>query len=83
VQKYDLTIDKLLDLNPGLDEKCQTIKPDTEYCVVGCKWIDSIIRAIMLLTSNHSSSRADAGLGWEVWFTSWQCFVFRDAEAVL
>jgi hypothetical protein len=51
--------------------------------VVGCKRIDFIIRALMLLTSSHSSSRADAGLGRQVWFTSWQCFVPRDAEAVL
>ncbi|KAF1822571.1 carbohydrate-binding module family 18 protein [Dissoconium aciculare CBS 342.82] len=34
-QKYKLTIAELLDLNPELDENCQRIKAETDYCVVG------------------------------------------------
>lgn len=34
--KYSITVDKLLELNPTLDKDCDTIQPDTVYCVAGC-----------------------------------------------
>jgi hypothetical protein len=34
---YSITLDKFLLLNPSLDKSCDTIKPNTEYCVAGCK----------------------------------------------
>lgn len=42
--KYHTTVDTFLDLNPGLD--CDSIEPDTRYCVEGCKsiTIDSLDR---------------------------------------
>ncbi|KAH7123362.1 hypothetical protein B0J13DRAFT_455887 [Dactylonectria estremocensis] len=35
--KYHTTVDTFLDLNPGLDRDCDSIEPDTRYCVEGCK----------------------------------------------
>lgn len=37
INKYEITMDKLLELNPELDKGCTSIKPNTEYCVKGCK----------------------------------------------
>lgn len=36
-KKYETTLDKLLDLNPGLGDDCASIKPNTTYCVDGCE----------------------------------------------
>ena len=36
--RYDITIDKFFLLNPDLDRDCKTIKPNTDYCVAGCKF---------------------------------------------
>jgi hypothetical protein len=33
---YETTVDKLLDLNPGLD--CAALQPNTTYCVDGCEF---------------------------------------------
>jgi hypothetical protein len=33
---YGITLDKFFLLNPSLDPACDTIKPDTEYCLAGC-----------------------------------------------
>jgi hypothetical protein len=34
---YRITISKLFQVNPSLDPDCSNIKPNTEYCVAGCK----------------------------------------------
>jgi len=35
--KYSITVKKFFELNPSVDKDCNTIKPDTKYCVAGCK----------------------------------------------
>jgi len=35
--KYDISIELFFTLNPEVDQDCKTIKPNTEYCVAGCK----------------------------------------------
>jgi hypothetical protein len=35
--KYSITVEKFFLLNPSVDRDCDTIKPDTVYCVDGCK----------------------------------------------
>ncbi|KAI2631340.1 hypothetical protein GGS26DRAFT_591223 [Hypomontagnella submonticulosa] len=34
-EKYEISFEKLRDLNPALDEDCKNIKPNTAYCVAG------------------------------------------------
>lgn len=36
-QYYGISLDTFYKLNPSIDRACDTIKPDTEYCVDGCK----------------------------------------------
>lgn len=35
--KYSITVEKFFELNPSVDKECDTIKPNTKYCVAGCK----------------------------------------------
>lgn len=35
--KYSITVEKFFKLNPSVDQECSTIKPNTDYCVAGCK----------------------------------------------
>jgi hypothetical protein len=35
--KYELSMDRLVDLNPGLQQDCENVKPETKYCVKGCE----------------------------------------------
>lgn len=35
--KYELSMDKLMSLNPGLQEDCKNVEPETTYCVKGCE----------------------------------------------
>lgn len=37
-QTYSITIEKFWKLNPELAPDCEGIRPNTEYCVDGCKW---------------------------------------------
>lgn len=37
-EKYELDIDKLFLLNPGLDKDCSNVQPNVLYCVAGCRW---------------------------------------------
>lgn len=39
--KYEITIEKFFLLNPSVDVDCDTIDPETEYCVRGCELICS------------------------------------------
>jgi hypothetical protein len=34
--KYSITVEKFFLLNPSVDPDCDTIKPNTVYCVDGC-----------------------------------------------
>jgi hypothetical protein len=34
---YQITNEEFFSLNPGLNLDCSNIKPNTEYCVIGCK----------------------------------------------
>lgn len=36
--RYDISVELFFALNPDVDEDCKNIKPNTEYCVAGCKW---------------------------------------------
>ena len=36
-RKYSITVEKFLTLNPSVNQNCDTIKPNTKYCVAGCK----------------------------------------------
>lgn len=36
-EMYDLTLERFFFLNPELDEACETVRPNTEYCIAGCK----------------------------------------------
>ncbi len=36
-RKYSITVEKFFTLNPSVDKDCNTIKPNTNYCVAGCK----------------------------------------------
>ena len=36
-ERYEITVDKFFQLNPGVDEDCSNLKPSTEYCVDGCE----------------------------------------------
>lgn len=47
--KYNVEAKKFFKLNPTLDCDCGNIKPDTEYCVAGCK---SGIRELMLCSTS-------------------------------
>jgi hypothetical protein len=35
--KYSISVEKFFQLNPSVDKECDTIKPNTNYCVAGCK----------------------------------------------
>ena len=35
--KYSIDVEKFFELNPSVDRDCDTIKPNTKYCVAGCK----------------------------------------------
>lgn len=35
--KYELSMDRLMSLNPGLQEDCKNVEPETTYCVKGCQ----------------------------------------------
>lgn len=37
--KYGITVDQLVDLNPDLDKDCKSIQPETTYCVTGCEFM--------------------------------------------
>lgn len=37
--KYELSMDKLMDLNPELRQDCKNVKPETKYCVKGCEYL--------------------------------------------
>jgi hypothetical protein len=37
-EKYGISVDLFLALNPDLDPSCENIKPDTSYCLDGCKY---------------------------------------------
>lgn len=34
---YYITIEDFFKLNPTIDKECSNVKPNTEYCVQGCK----------------------------------------------
>lgn len=34
---YYITIEDFFQLNPTIDKECSNVKPNTEYCVQGCK----------------------------------------------
>ena len=36
-RKYSISVEKFFALNPSVDKNCETIKPNTNYCVAGCK----------------------------------------------
>jgi hypothetical protein len=82
-QKYHLTMAELLDLNPELDEKCQGIKPDTDYCVVGCKWIGLSARNDYDANTTLLSPRTGTSLGRKMRSTPWQCLMLGNGEAML
>jgi hypothetical protein len=60
--RYDISIDKFFLLNPDLDQDCKTIKPNTDYCVAGCKfpWLlesrSELAIGITLLMSSAAQS---------------------------
>jgi hypothetical protein len=37
--KYGTPIDDFFKLNPTLNRECDNIQPDTQYCVIGCKFL--------------------------------------------
>lgn len=37
--KYSISVEKFFELNPTINKECSNIKPNTEYCVKGCKSI--------------------------------------------
>ena len=37
--KYGTLIDDFFELNPILNRECDNIQPDTQYCVIGCKYL--------------------------------------------
>lgn len=44
--KYKITIEKFFILNLDVDRSCNNLKPNTDYCVKGCKCV----------AINHSST---------------------------
>ena len=36
-EKSEISLEEFMFLNPDLDESCHNIKPNAEYCVVGCE----------------------------------------------
>lgn len=38
MEKYGLTNDLFFTLNPSLSRDCSNIRPESAYCVRGCKW---------------------------------------------
>ncbi|KAK2762268.1 hypothetical protein FQN54_001278 [Arachnomyces sp. PD_36] len=34
-ERYRVTVENLVELNPGLDKDCKSIKPEATYCVAG------------------------------------------------
>jgi hypothetical protein len=36
--KWEIPLETFFKLNPDVDRDCTTIKPNTEYCVAGCKF---------------------------------------------
>ena len=39
VNKYEITLELFFRLNPDIDEDCESIKLNTEYCVAGCRFL--------------------------------------------
>jgi hypothetical protein len=37
--KYGTPIDEFFKLNPTLNQECDNIQPDTQYCVIGCRFL--------------------------------------------
>jgi hypothetical protein len=35
--EYQITVDKFFLLNPTVDKECETVQPNTDYCVRGCE----------------------------------------------
>jgi hypothetical protein len=36
-KKWDITVEKLYELNPRLEDSCDNVRPKIRYCVDGCK----------------------------------------------
>jgi hypothetical protein len=49
---YYITVEDFFKLNPTLNKECSNIKPNTEYCVEGCK--------IYLIVTVPQSQRTNA-----------------------
>jgi hypothetical protein len=47
--EWDISIDKFFTLNPDLDRECKTVKPNTEYCVSGCEYLQSPRKTVLIL----------------------------------
>jgi hypothetical protein len=63
--KYELSMDKLVDLNPGLQQDCKNVEPETKYCVKGCKYFAH--RSPIRRATDASSPRTFESMGWQVW----------------
>jgi hypothetical protein len=37
--KYGTPLDEFFKLNPTLNPECENIQPDTQYCVIGCRFL--------------------------------------------
>jgi hypothetical protein len=81
--KYELSMDKLLDLNPGLQQDCKNVEPETKYCVKGCKRSRPPFADQKDFLLTLSSPRTFEGVGWQMRASQRQRYLFGHREAVL